>query len=1183
MAEYRLARRVGEVADRLQRLRTLKRRSVLWCAGCACGLLLLATILWSPSPALSVPAVILTGAVLFVVSWWAARRPRPSLHEAAVAIERRWPDLDSRLVTSVDQRPDEDAGGFGFLQHEVICEALLHAHRHDWRETVPRRVLSRAKLLHLASLSLFVGAFATTAWMAHARPASPDDSLMADTAATAETTYHAAIEPGDVLIERGTDLLAIARFSGRVPAEVVLFATDPSGNTTSVPLSRSLDDPLFGGCIPRVQTNLSYHMTFDQEPSRTYQIKVFDLPRLKQANVTIVSPDYTGQGEQTIEDVRRVSAVEGSRLTLTCRFNKPVAEAVLQQETGAALKLAAKDGSGGMSYVVTFTPREKQTFKLILIDAEGRSNKRPPEFVFDVIPNQPPELAVLFPGKDVRVSPLEEVSLEATAQDDFGLKEYGLVYQLPDGDEQLLTLGNESERDAKVQLAHQLAMEEVKARPNELVAYYFFADDVGPGGDLRRTFSDLYFAEIRYFDEEYRQSGSSQGQPGNMPSNTPSSRLLQLQRDIVNALWNLIRRQRGEVPSAEFAEQSQTVADSQQRAIGMGRELQVAQEDPLQRKFLQQALEQMEVAATLLARAAETPSVEPLPEARRAAHEAYRNLVKLQAREHVVQQAQPSSQSQSESSNGDLNRQLEQLELENNRNRYETEQQDQPFADREQLQVLNRLRELARRQEGLNEKIRELDNALRSEQIPQERNETERRLKRLQEEQQQLLRDLDELRERMNNEHNRSRLADAREQANNVREHLRRSSDALQEGQPSRALAAGTRAERQLNKMKDELRERTAGEFEDAVRKLRKQARELAERQRQIAEDLAGNPNQESSGPPRLKEGGSGDLERRFSQQRERLEALTDRLEEVVRAAETSEPLLSKTLYDAVRKTRSDRPAKALTMAGEFLRHGLKQEAARAEAQARGGIETLREGIEQAADSVLGDEVESLRRAEREIDRLSRAIASELAQAAPEPTSDSKRPSSGTPDGGGENSGQRQTKNRPEQIEGDDPEKQPFPKTNSGQPGTTGEQPGGAARRALSGFLPSDATDDSGGAPDAGRLIRPLTGADFTQWSDRMRNVEQMVDDPDLRARVAQIRDRARQVRIDVKRHSATPDWDLVRTGIYGPMVELRNQLAEEILRRQPGDEVVPLDRDPVPGRYAELVEQYYRQLGSGR
>jgi hypothetical protein len=98
-----------------------------------------------------------------------------------------------------------------------------------------------------------------------------------------------------------------------------------------------------------------------------------------------------------------------------------------------------------------------------------------------------------------------------------------------------------------------------------------------------------------------------------------------------------------------------------------------------------------------------------------------------------------------------------------------------------------------------------------------------------------------------------------------------------------------------------------------------------------------------------------------------------------------------------------------------------------------------------------------------------------------------------------------------------------------------------------------------------------------------MRDLEEMLDNAELRGDVARIRDRARELRIESNRHSKPPNWELVRTTIYGPMLELQQRIAEELLRREPGDRLVPLDRDPVPDRYTQLVERYYEQLGSGR
>ena len=79
---------------------------------------------------------------------------------------------------------------------------------------------------------------------------------------------------------------------------------------------------------------------------------------------------------------------------------------------------------------------------------------------------------------------------------------------------------------------------------------------------------------------------------------------------------------------------------------------------------------------------------------------------------------------------------------------------------------------------------------------------------------------------------------------------------------------------------------------------------------------------------------------------------------------------------------------------------------------------------------------------------------------------------------------------------------------------------------------------------------------------------------------VARIRDRARAVRLDYKRFGKKPDWDVVRTQIAEPLAEVRSRVSEELARRESRDALVPLDRDPVPARFSELVRRYYEQLG---
>ena len=90
-----------------------------------------------------------------------------------------------------------------------------------------------------------------------------------------------------------------------------------------------------------------------------------------------------------------------------------------------------------------------------------------------------------------------------------------------------------------------------------------------------------------------------------------------------------------------------------------------------------------------------------------------------------------------------------------------------------------------------------------------------------------------------------------------------------------------------------------------------------------------------------------------------------------------------------------------------------------------------------------------------------------------------------------------------------------------------------------------------------------------------------MLDLPDLRSEVAGVRERARAMRMDQKKQGKAPQWDVVRAQIAAPLAEVRNRLGEELARRESKDSLVPIDRDPVPRKFTELVRKYYEKLGT--
>jgi hypothetical protein len=69
-------------------------------------------------------------------------------------------------------------------------------------------------------------------------------------------------------------------------------------------------------------------------------------------------------------------------------------------------------------------------------------------------------------------------------------------------------------------------------------------------------------------------------------------------------------------------------------------------------------------------------------------------------------------------------------------------------------------------------------------------------------------------------------------------------------------------------------------------------------------------------------------------------------------------------------------------------------------------------------------------------------------------------------------------------------------------------------------------------------------------------------------------------VRFQYKRHAEKPDWAVVRLQMVAPLAEVRSRIGEELARRESNEAVVPIDRDPVPTKFSELVRRYYEQLG---
>jgi hypothetical protein len=332
------------------------------------------------------------------------------------------------------------------------------------------------------------------------------------------------------------------------------------------------------------------------------------------------------------------------------------------------------------------------------------------------------------------------------------------------------------------------------------------------------------------------------------------------------------------------------------------------------------------------------------------------------------------------------------------------------------------------------------------------------------------------------------------------------------------------------------------------MRQLQNQARDLARQEDDIARGLASLGSADHKTLDNSEQ--SKQLMQQLARQQSALTNLLGAMQDVTEKAESTEPLLSEQLYDALRRAGQMHTESLLQADSELVDRGFMAKAAEVESSARTNINELRQRVEHAAESVLGSQSEALRYAQAELSDLAKQADHGLGDADTNSTASSgAQANAASPSGTGTNSS------------------------------TSGGQANGAGGGQRLRELVQQIGGDGGGASSAG----PILGNGFANWADRMRDVEQVVDSVELRNRLATVRERVAAFRAEYKSSGRKPPVEIVRIQVLQPMNEIRVQLQEDLARLENARSLVPLDHDPVPDNYSELVRKYYEKLGGGQ
>jgi len=934
MSEYQSIRELVDGVRR--RWRTVRAFRAIVRATLASSLVILAAWLASRfiqgSPmALALLGVLTLGSIA-AAAWLGLRSfgQRPDDRSVARFIEEQAPSLDDRLVSAVDVASHSEQSAPG-LADAMVADAARRVQNVGLDDVIAAETVRRVGFQAVASALVVLILLVTSRHVAR----QTFDAL--------SLTFFPArvalqVTPGSQRIKAGTPLAIEARLVGnRAPVAAQLQVANGADWRAA---SMTTKEPgAFTASLDAVWTSFKYRIVAGAVVSPVYEITVVRPPRVVRIDVDYTYPAGLNLPPRSESDSGDIYAPAGTDVRLHVTTDQPAASGQMSLATGASVALTEEKPD---AWSASIKIAQDNSYRVSLTDREGLSSPGDTEYFIRLLEDRPPDVRLTKPASDRAVTRLEEVEIEAQAEDDFGIDRLDFVYSVRGEDEKTVPL-KIPRNQTTVTGKHMLYLEDLDVMPGDFVSYYVRARDLTRGTRPSEARSDIFFLEVKPYEQQFAVAQSQTAAAGGGGRGSLDD-LVAAQKEVIVATWKIDRRAqtlkgarseqdvrsiaraeselktRVEQASSSFRES--TMRDPRRRAPQRGRGGPPSPE-PLKAGQTLPEEDEMTAAADAMARAVTSLDALNTADARGPEMEALTHLLRAQAdvkKRDVVRQ-QAGSGAGSNRSNYDLSTLFDKELQKQQQTNYETRSSAEERKDAEQS-ALDKVRELAKRQDELVRRQQEL--ARNRPQLSAE--ELKRELEKLTREQSELRQKAEDLARQMEQQkgsrgsegstgsngsqgsrgsaasagsgssggsENSKRMRDVSEAMRSATNDLRRQ-DPREPGDPSaaaaRALDALRNLERQMQSIQPDDRRRAAGD-------MQLEARQLADAQRQIASELG----KAATGP------GDKDAIRRLAGDQERLADRARRLQESLKqlgsAAEAGRDLEKQRVADRMQKS----------------------------------------------------------------------------------------------------------------------------------------------------------------------------------------------------------------------------------------------------------------------------------------
>ena len=391
---------------------------------------------------------ILTGIVLLAALGWSLYRflRRHSAERAALYIEQKQPKLRNNLINSLQLYPqvagEKTAPGFS----AGMVLALLRATRKQIAGLRIDDLLDKRRLTASARLLGFL--FVPVAAMVLLNPAWVGGTISLltrplDHLPPSQTAVE--LDPRGLRVVRGAPVTIQASTAGALPPSLDLLTwtgTNERGELIGlekVPME-NLGAGKFSAKVAHLNNTLRYRAVTGSFTSPTYTAEAVDPPEIANVQLMLYPPAYTGLASVSVPE-GNIEGLRGSTVRLDAVTTKDIVKGEIVMDDGKTIPLKI-DGRKLQANLMLF---QAQSYRIVVEDSYGFRNT-PIRYELRVKPDGFPTVDLLRPTEDLEINGDENLALEYSARDDFGIGELVLVTKIGDREEKISLQKDDAKR-----------------------------------------------------------------------------------------------------------------------------------------------------------------------------------------------------------------------------------------------------------------------------------------------------------------------------------------------------------------------------------------------------------------------------------------------------------------------------------------------------------------------------------------------------------------------------------------------------------------------------------------------------------------------------------------------------------------------------------------------------------------